>query len=357
VKRPSAVGLAIALALALAPPPSTQAAYEPLGASTTTLTLAGPFAAFLKTNAIKLAAVAPAQVRGQKLTLPLAEGKWDPTTGKGQIESDGAIVLRGKGRKLPLKGLTVKANRQPLTAKLGGGQLKLATSEAIDSRRAGFGAAFEARALLLTAKAATRLNKKLRPREPFQANQLLGTLRASSRPALMSVLPEGRLTLDPAAVFLAELASLHVSLNPVFPAEHPGPFTFPIAPASTISPDGTQGTIRTEGELEALLLGSGQLFWGEQWFDLYQGADLLDANLQPSPPYAGKQDQAPLLTLSLAGAQVTANPATRSVSIQGASLTFTQTAADQLNQLLAAGKSVFAAGEALGSVSLTATGQ
>ena len=173
----------------------------------------------------------------------------------------------------------------------------------------------------------------------------------------MDVRPEGRLTLDPSPDFLAKLDSLHASLNPIFPAEHTGPFTFPIAVASTISPDATQGTIRTEGELEALLLGSGQLFWGQQWFDLSGSADLIEANLQPSPPYGGKQAQGPLLTLSLAGAQVVPDPAARAVSVQGASLTLTQAAADQLNQLLASGEGVFAAGGAVGTVSFTAVGE
>lgn len=353
--RPS-VAAAILTLLYFTPAP-TQAAYEPLGSSTTTLTLAKPFARFLHHNQIKLTAVAPAQVKGRKLSLPLAEGKWDPTTGRGQIESAGAIVLHSKRRKLPLKELSVKANRQPLTAKLGGGQLKVATSKRIASRRAGFGSAFQARALRLSAKAATRLNKKLRSKAPFQARQLIGTLKATAAPALMNVLPEGRLTLEPTAELLAKLASLHVSLNPIFPAEHPGPFTFPLAPASTISPDGTQGTIRTEGELEMLLLGSGQLFWGSQWLDLTSGADLIEANLQPDPPYAGKQGQGPLLSLSLAGAQVILDPSARSVSVQGASLALTQTAADQLNQLLAAGKGVFGSGEAVGSASFVAVGE
>ena len=271
--------LPVALLLCLIPPAGAGAAYEPLGSSTTTIALAKPFASFLKTNGIKLSAVAPAQVRGAKLSLPLAEGKWDPTIGKGQIQSAGAIVFAKGARKLPLKDLTVKANRNPLAAKVGGGQLKLATSKAIASRQAGFGSSFQAKQLLLTAKAATRLNKKLRPKVPFRVGQVLGTLKATSQPALIDVLPEGRLGLDPDPGFLAKLSSLFVSLNPVFPAERPGPFTFPIAAASTISPDGTQGTIRTEGELEMLLLGSGQLFWGEQWLDLWGGADLVNQYL------------------------------------------------------------------------------
>ena len=338
---------------------SAGAAYEPLGSATTTLTIAKPFASFLKQDGIKLGPVAPAKASGSTLTLPLQAGKWDPTTGKGQVESAGAIVFQSSHRKLPFKDLTVKANNQPLAAKVGGGQLKVGSSKQIESKRAGFGSSFEARQLLLSAKAAPRLNKKLRPKVPFTSGQLIGTLRVASAPAEMTVLEKGRMSLAFASSFVAKLQSLFVSLNPISPAElSPGPtMSFPIAAGSTISPDGTKGTIRTAGEVELLLLGTGQLFWNEQWLDLSNGADLVEANLQPDPPNGGKQAQGPLFTLSLQGAQIAPDAKARSVSIQGASLTLTQAAADQLNKVLAGGKGVFDVGETLGSVGFVAVGE
>ena len=349
--------LALALCLCLAQ--GASAAYEPLGSATTTLTIAGPFSSFMKQAGVKLGAVAPATAKGAKLSLPLASGKWDPTTGKGQVQSEGAIVFQSARKKLPFKDLTVKANSQPLSAKVGGGQLKVGSSKSIESERAGFGSSFEARSLLLSAKAATRLNKKLRPKAQFTAGQLIGTLQVSCAPAQMTVLAKGRMSLAFAPSFVAKLQGLFVSLNPISPAElSPGPaMSFPIATGSTISPDGTKGTIRTSGEVELLLLGSGQVFWNEQWLDLSNGADLIEANLQPDPPGGGKQAQGPLFTLSLAGAQVAPDAKARSVSVQGASLVLTQTAADQLNKVLAGGRGVFEVGEGLGSVGFSAVGE
>jgi hypothetical protein len=357
--RPALVLVAAVLALALSLPAGASAAYEPLGSSTTTLTIAKPFASFMKQAGVKLGAVAPATAKGAKLTLPLATGKWDPTTGKGQVESEGAIVFQSARKKLPFKDLTVKANSQPLSAKVGGGQLKVGSSKSIASKRAGFGSGFEAKSLLLSAKAATRLNKKLRPKLQFSAGQLIGTLKVSSAPAEMTVLDKGRMTLAFAPSFMAKLQGLFVSLNPISPAElSPGPvMSFPIATGSTISPEGTKGTIRTGGEVELLLLGTGQVFWDEQWLDLTGGSDLVEANLQPDPPNGGKQAQGGLFTLSLAGAQIVPDAKQRSVSVQGASLALTQTAADQLNKVLAQGKGVFSAGEGLGSVGFTAVGE
>jgi hypothetical protein len=347
------------VALALPLSATASAAYEPLGSATTTLTVAAPFTAFMKQAGVKLGAVAPAKAKGPRLSLPLEAGKWDPTTGKGQVESAGAIVFQSSRKKLPFKDLTVKANSQPLSAKVGGGQLKVGSSKQIESKRAGFGSSFEARKLLLSAKAATRLNKKLRPKVQFQAGQLIGTLKVSSAPAEMTVLDKGRMSLAFASSFMAKLQGLFVSLNPISPAElSPGPtMSFPIAAGSTISPDGTKGTIRTGGEVELLLLGTGQVFWNEQWLDLTNGADLVEANLQPDPPNGGKQAQGPLFSLSLQGAQITPDAKQRSVSVTGASLALTQTAADQLNKVLAQGKGVFSAGEALGSASFSVLGE
>jgi hypothetical protein len=355
----TAHGLLGATLCSLALAHSAHAAYEPLGSATTTISLAPSFAKFLEQDEIKLGAVAPAKARGAGFSLPLAEGRWDPTTGKGQIESEGAIVFESRRHKLPFRDLKLKANSNPLTAKVGGGQLKVAASEQISSKREGFGSVFQAKALRLTAKAATRLNKKLRPETPFRPEQLIGTLQATSAPEVMGVQVKNRVTLAFAAGFAAKLKSLFVSLNPISPAElAPGPtLSFPIATGSTISPDGTGGTIRTEGETELLLLGSGQIFWAQQWLDLGSGMDLVEPNLQPSPLHGGKQSQAPLFSLSLAGAQISADAKRRTVSVAGASLVLTQAAADQLNQLLAGGKPVFSVGESLGSVAFTAQGQ
>ncbi|HUC00098.1 MAG TPA: hypothetical protein VMS11_09765 [Solirubrobacterales bacterium] len=357
--RLAAHGLLAAMLCSLALAHSVHAAYEPLGSATTTLSLAPAFSKFLKEDGIKLTALVPAKAKGANLSLPLAEGKWDPTTGKGQIESEGAIVFEGKRWKLPFRNLMVKANSNPLTAKVGGGQLKVAACKEISAKRAGFGSLFQAKALRLSAKTATRLNKKLRPQAPFKANQLLGTLKAASAPEVMSVLARNRATLAISPGFAAKLKGLFVSLNPIAPAEiAPGPtLSFPIGADSTISPDGTKGQIRTTGEAELLLLGSGQVFWANQWLDLGAGSDLVEANLQPAPPFGGKQAQAPLFSLSPAGAQVVPDPQGRSVSVQGAALALTQAAADQLDQLLAGGKPTFVAGEALGSVSATLQGQ
>lgn len=350
--------IAAALALAcLAGASPAQGAYDPIASGSATLTVDKGFAAYLKANGIALDASAPAKRQGRKLTLPVSGGEWDPTTGKGTAEAEGSIVFQSARKKVPLREIVVKAKRTPLYAKVGGGQLKVATASKATTTRDGFGGKLTATKLALSAKVATRLNKKLRPEVPFAAGQILGTLLAKSQPQTVAVLPTGRASLTPTPQILAKLEQLHVSLNPIAPAElAPGPlFSFPIGGEGQLAPDGLSGTLRTGGELEFLQLGGGQVFWHEPWAEL--GTHLLsaEATLLPSPPYPGKQGRIGVLDLG-AGA-VSSDPRTRTITVAGAPLALTAATAAAFNQAFAQGKAVFAAGEALGSVSFVAQGQ
>ncbi len=250
----------------------------------------------------------------------------------------------------------VKAKRTPLLAKLGGSQLKIVTAAQIASRREGFGMGFTATRLKLTAKAATRLDKRLRLKDAFTAGQLLGTLASKTEPATTTVLPAGRAAIAFGSQILAKLDSLHVSVNPIFPAEHVGPtFTFPIVVGGTIAPDGAAGTLRSGGDVEFLQLGGGQVFWHEPWLDLGARVDSAEANIQPSPPYPGKQGRVGLLDLGAAA--LSSEPAARTVTVSSAPLTLQAATAAAFNQAFAQGKEVFRAGEALGALSFTAQGQ
>lgn len=333
------------------------ASYDPLASGTTALTLDKAFAAYLKANGLSLSATAPAKRRGAKLTLPVAGGEMDPSTGKGTIDHGGALVFAGKRGKVLLRAIVVKAKRAPLYAKVGGGQLKVATATKAITARDGFGTKFTATKLALTEKVATRLNKKLRPEIPFEAGQSIGALVAKSQPASVAVLPTDRAYLTPTPQILAKFEQLHVSLNPIAPAElSSGPlFSFPIGEEGQIAPDGSSGTLHIGGALEFLQLGAGQVFWAEQWLDLGAKSDSAEVNLQPSPPFGGKQGRVAVLDLG-AGA-VSSDPRARTVAVTGAPLALSASTAAAFNQAFAQGKAVFAAGEQFGSVSFVAQGQ
>jgi hypothetical protein len=350
------IALALALAGLLIAAPLAQATSDPLGSGTTTLRFEPGFLAFLKKDKVSLAATAPAKLRAGALALPVAGGLIDPTTGKGQIDAGGSLVFRSSRKKVPLRNLSVKTKHSPLVAKVGGSQLKVATSAAIDSVREGFGTGFSAKALKLTAKVAERLNKKLRPKVPFSQGQKLGTLVSKTQPLTTAVLEQGRATVVFDAGFVAKLSSLFVSLNPIFPAEHQGPtFTFPIIAGGQLAPDGSEGTLRSGGDVEMLQLGAGQLLWHELWLDLATKQDSAEADAEPSPPNPGKSGR--IGVFDLGPTAVTSDPAARTISVTNAPLTLSAQTAAALNQLFGAGKALFAAGEAAGTVSFVAQGQ
>jgi hypothetical protein len=351
-----AIAALCALALLGAAPPAA-AVYDPLASGATTLTIDKGFAAYLKRNGITLNATAPAKRKGQKITLPVTAGKWDPTLGKGTAESEGSFYFKSARKKLPFRDVVVKAKSTPLYAKVGGGQLKVAEAKQIATSRFGFGAKLIAKKLTLTQKAATRLQKKLRPEEQFKAGQTIGTLTTQVAPQTIAVQPKGRAYLAPDPAFLAKLDQLHVSVNPIAPAElAAGPlFSFPIAAEGQIAPDGSSGTVRTSGELEFLRLGSGQVFWREQWLELATRTDLAEVELQPDPPFGGKQGQ--LGVMSFGGGAISSDPKARTVSLQGAALALSAGAAQSFNAAFAQGKAVFGAGELVGAVSFVAQGQ
>ncbi len=346
-----AVAFAMATLLLLAP--AARSSYDPLGGGATRLALDKRFVAFLHQAGVRVAAAAGATKRGGALVFPVSGGRFDPSAGKGQIDHEGSLVLRSPRSRVQMRKLVVKTTTAPLVAKVGGSQLKIATSAAVGSKRAGFGAVFSARKLRLTEKVATRLNKKLRPRRQFGAGQVVGTLRSEAQPLLAAIVPSGRATLVLDGAFVAKLDRFFVAVNPVFPAEHVGPtFTLPIIAGGTLAPDGSQGTLRTGGEVEFLRLGAGQVFWRELWFDLGGGIALAEVDVEPTPAFPGKLGQ--VTALALGNGPVAADPGARTIGLGAAPLTMPADIAPIFNRAFAEGKSEFAAGELVGTLSFTA---
>jgi hypothetical protein len=351
--------LAMFVALCLLHVGSAHATYDPLASGKATISLASSFRALMKSEGLRLSGRKGAVVKGQRaIVLPVAGGEADPTISKGSFELGGEVVLSSPDRSIRLTFLTVNSKPSPLYAKVGGGQQKVAKAKQASFLRSGFAYGYGAKGLTLSKKTATRLDKRLKI-DAFEAGQSLGDLRVSANPVTVTIVPQNRatLTLDPA--FAAKLSTLFVSRNPIFPAEHQGDvFTLPIAAGGQLAPDGSQGTLRTAGSIELLQLGAGQLFWKELWFQPDKAQARGEAELDPSPPYPGKQPEAGILALGTG--QVTSDPSARTITISGAPLTLTALTAKDLNEgfsrPLEKGD-LFAAGEAAGTVTFTAQGQ
>jgi len=352
MRRAKAALLCLAVLLVL-PASQASAKNDPLGSGTTKLTLDQGFLSFLAQNDLALKARAGAKRGGKTIALPITGGTMDLVKGRGEIAQEGTLVIEGAKGAVPLRRITIQTKKTPLIAKVGGSQLKVASAGKISSKRAGFGSSFSAQKLVLTAKAATRLQKKLRPKEPFTQGQALGSLTTNAQPELITIAEQGRVTLDFDPAFASKLDSRFVSLNPIFPAEHTGAtFTMPIAPGSMLAPDGSQGTLRSSGAIEALQLHGAQLFWYEIWLDLGAHQASSEVEFLPSPPHPGKLERAPVF--DLAPAPVASAPKPRTISVQGAQLTLNATGAQELSEAFGKG---FAVGESVGAVSFSAVGE
>lgn len=349
--------IALGLSASLIPSVAAQAAYDPLASGSMTLVLAKPLAAVLVGYQVKVETRAGATRKGGRIALPAAGGEVDPRLGLAAVEGEGSVIFAAGRRKVVFRHLAFKAKRAPLYAKVGGGQLKLAAGARVSSRRSGFGASFKASGLKLTAKLATRLNKKLGLGKSLKAGQLLGTVAAEASPATVHLEPRGRLTLAVDPAFYTKLSNLFVSLNPIAPAElAAGPtLSFPVGLESTLAPGATSGTVKLGGAVELLQLGSTQLFWRELWLEPEGNSLLAETDTEPSPPNPGKQPQGPLLALS--GGALASDPSARTIAISGQSVTLDPATAAALNAAFAKGQPTFAAGEAVGTMSISTTAE
>jgi hypothetical protein len=357
MKRSLLLGVLAGALLLLAP--VARADYDPLASGTTKLTLDKSLLKLLKQNGAKVSAVAPAKLKGTTVSFPVSGGKFDPTNGKGTVEHEGTLRFASKAGSIPLKALQLKTTQRasPFSAKAGGGQLKIATAQSLAVSRQGFADKVKVSKLSLSSKLATRLAKKLKLKGVLKAGLPLGSAITKANPETINVEGKGRasLTLDPA--FAAKLDSLFVALNPIFPAEHPGPFTLQIF-GGTIAPDASQGTIETLGALEFLQLGGGQVFWKEPGLDLSARSFSAEVEALPSPPYAGKAGRVGVA--GMGAGSVAADPKARTVTVNGMSLSLDASMAATFNEVFAKPQGrdgVFVAGEVLGTVSFVAQGQ
>jgi hypothetical protein len=358
------MSLALALAALIASmafAPAAQAIYDPIASGTTKLTLEKSFLALLKQNAVKLAGAGGAKLKAGVASFPVSGGKFDPTTSNGFVEHGGALFFAAGKRKVPLTSLQLKTSQRhaPFSAKFGGGQLKVASAGKIAVGREGFADRVAVSTLKLSAKVATRLNKKLRLKDAFKAGQPVGSTVTRANPRTVAIREVGKASFvfDPGTA--AKLASLFVAINPIFPGEHPGPFTLPIL-GGTISTTASEGTIQTLGSIELIQIGGGQVFLHEAAVELAAAAYSPELELAPSPPYAGKLGRVAVGPLSLAAASVSSDPAARTVSVANATVSMGANLAAAFNDAFAKPlkrSSVFAAGEVLGSISFTAQAQ
>jgi hypothetical protein len=356
--RAATLAAALATTMLLVFAGTASAAYDPVGSGSTMLKLDAKLAKLMKRSGVRLTGLKPGKVKGTSVQIPLEGGKLDPTTAEGTLDHEGGFAFVAGHRKVIVKSLILKTTQRhsPLSAKVGGGQIKLATVAAKPVfTRSGFTSTIEVKKLKMSSRLASRLNKKLKLRNVFKTGQVIGSTKTTELPLETAVLASGSFKLDMNPAIVESLNKLSVPINPVFPAEHSGSgFAMPIV-GGTVGPEAATGEVRGGGSLELLQIGGGQLVWHEPWVNLAADTISVEDEFGPAPPHPGKEGRVALFGLS--GGQRSVDAANRAVTLSGATVTLQAAAAKEMNEAFAKGAEQFKAGEALGTLSFTATGQ
>lgn len=342
--------LATALFALLAFAPLANAASDPVGSGSATVTLNKGFTKYLKTFGIKVQKVSPAKLKGQKLTLPVTGGSVDPTTGVATLQLGGGLKFKAHKKTATVKALAIESSKKSLTAKVAGRKMKFATISGFSFTRNGFGGNITIKKLKLTKKAAKQLNKKTgyakgKPK-PFIANKNMGKAKAEEQPATVTLLPAGSVSFNANQELLLKLKDVETEAKVIAPTTETGlgNFGLPITGGS-IAPDASAGVVQTAG---GLLLSQKlptspttaietEITLGNIWVDLSAHTISVEVVAHSNAESEGKKPldlgnlgRSSIADLTLTGATISSDPNTRTVTVSGATATLQPISAEVL---------------------------
>jgi hypothetical protein len=398
LKLPAFLGAALFTLAMLAPPAS--AAPDPVGSGTTTVALKIGFAKGLRERGVKILGISPATLEGNRLTLPIDDGSFDPLTDQGNFTHAGGLKLRLHRKVIALTNFELDTATNSLSVMVNGKTLTVASLPGLTFGRDGIGAEVGGRSLNLTTKGAEELNAALgpkrkkaekgakgkasssalrgtRPSPLFKANQVIGHVGSTSQPSAVTLVPGGEVTLTTETAMVQKLTKIGVTIEALSPTTGSGigtPQTFsaPIV-AGNLPLDGNGGALETSGgvkliqNLETFGGGVETLSLGDIWLDLAAKtatASVIVEGRNTAEPSLGALGRSSIIDVSL-GSAIMLDPATRRISLQSINATMQTALANILNSVFvkrfeAATESRgggFVAGEQFGTFSFTAQGQ
>jgi hypothetical protein len=262
--------VAAALLAMLVVVPFASAASNPISGGTTTLTINKGVLKSAKKAGIKITAVKPSKIKGNKATFAVTGGEIAATTSAGTVTHSGGLKIAWGKKSVTLKGFTVDTTKKSLSAKIGGKTIKVATLAGVSSTRLGFGNSITAKKVKLTSAGANALNSKLTPaptktkvkkngktitktvtvKPPFKANTVLGGSTTEVEPETDNVLAKENMVFNGDAGLLGKLADVGVKVETISPTTAAGTtFTSAIS-GGTISPLGTTGQVNSAGGIK-----------------------------------------------------------------------------------------------------------
>ena len=367
------VGAAVAVAALLAFVPAASAARDPISGGTTDLHLKKGFLKKLTNLGVGLAGVSTGQTSGSKISLPVAEGMFDPTNGQGHITSPGGFQLVRGSRSVPVTGVEVNTVHNFVRATIAGAHMQLGTFGTPTLGREGFGARIKSGQLTLTQKAANRISNKLGLQGSKRINQRVMSNEFSlTSPSSLTILGQNEATLEASTATLKKFVEKGVDassgIKPIAPAKNSKVtnFTFPIS-GGTLATNYTTGQITTTGGVEIVKKGktlSPTMKITNIYVEFAQKTATVELEITPTPPFPGQTGRSSIVDLVFPANAIQSNPTTRQVTIKGAEAKLQAVAAATLNQVFNQGgettppaTSEFVAGELFGTFSMTLQAQ
>ncbi|MDX6590575.1 MAG: hypothetical protein QOI84_1849, partial [Solirubrobacterales bacterium] len=274
-------------------------------------------------------------------------GEMDPLSGAGSLTLAGGLKFKAGKKSTTVKGLVLSTAKKSLTAKVGGKKMKLASVAGYTFTRNGFGTNVSIKKLKVTGAAAKQLNKKLgyttKPK-PFTGNKLIGAAKGEEQPSTVTILPGGNVNFTADLGLLKKLNEVEVKVQNIGSTTGTAPlWAFPISGGS-IAPTATAGVVQTSGgllQVQKLSLNpptntkflETEITLGNFYVDLSAKTISVEvvAKSNASPALnLGALGRSSIADLSLTGATVATDPATRTVSVTNASATVQPVAAEVL---------------------------
>jgi len=349
------MGLILTLVL-----PSAGAMAEPVVKGKTRLVLDRTLAAALGRAHVQVSKLREATVQAHSISLPVAGGEVDVSSGAGSIEQEGGFRLATGAGSVAFTALRLDTAKRALWGKVDGRATKIASFAGYTVERVGFGDEVTVAALKLRPAVAAQLNAKLHKPRLFGSAAPFASLSSRFKPQFDG-LAKGtlQLALDPGT--LAKLKAVDVAPLPfeaLTVATEPPTYAASLIDGA-VYPDlrggfaGVEAGLRLQRQTPSTVVSWLGLSVSLESNKLFADASLGNA-AGNSPRGVG-----PIAALDLSGATARVDPKARTVTITGVRATLEASTVALLNEAFAKapGQQLVAAGAPLGEISLWMTGR
>jgi hypothetical protein len=343
-----------ALPVTLVCAPAAWGAAQPFAGGQTRLELNRGLDSALRQQGVAIKSLGPAQLKGRKLTLPVASGTFDRDAGSATFVQSGGLKLVSGRKAVALRGLMFDASTKGLSATVAGKRMRLAHLAGAKLEPDGFDARLKVKRLPLTRAAAAAVNRALGLGEALRPGSSLGSVNGLGEPSAVQI-ASGKISLGGPDTAFSKLESLQVQMGIWGASERwkaPGEtyFLFEIEP-TTVTPDALAGILEgdpSDGvtlEIHAppprnMLLRAPRI-------------DLAAQELSATVSALSTDDPvtAPIATLDYSGATFQVRPKVGAFELIGIRAVANQFIADRLNERFAT-PGLFQAGETLARITV-----